>query len=197
MTIQFLFRTNRYKWNLIARSHICAYSKNKRNQQPRRKLLISFLFSIKWRDLHNKSPVLNNNSRENRSVLFNNDVKMNFFSTNYSSHANDLNIKKQVYIDMGNCNLGATISIQSFQLNSILRTTVNEAISFTYLSLTQLSEWISICFMNAVKTSQIMIDYIGWDISEKIQCFQYKCKQIKILSGFSMTTMATHRMRLI
>lgn len=138
MTIQFLFRTNRYKWNLIARSHICAYSKNKRNQQPRRKLLISFLFSIKWRDLHNKFPVLNNNSRENRSVLFNNDVKMNFFSTNYSSHANDLNIKKQVYIDMGNCNLGATISIQSFQLNSILRTTVNEAISFTYLSLAQL-----------------------------------------------------------
>lgn len=65
-------------------------------------------------------------------------------------------------------------------------------LSFTYLSLTQLSEWISICFMNAVKTSQIMIDYIGWDISKKIQCFQYKCKQIKILSGFSMTTMATY-----
>lgn len=93
MTIQFLFRTNRHKWYLIARLHISAFSKIKRNQQPRRKLLISFLFSIKWRDLHNEFPVLNNNSGENRSVLFNNDVKMNFFSTNYSSHANDLNIR--------------------------------------------------------------------------------------------------------
>lgn len=153
--------------------------------------------------MHNKFPVLNNNSRENRSVLFNNDVKMvflyflYFFSTNYSSHANDLNIKKQVYIDMYNCDLVATISIQSFQLNSIFRTTVNEAISFTYLSSAQLSEWIFICFINAVKTSQIMIDYIGWEISEKIQCLQYECKRIKILSGFSMTTIATHYMRLI